>query len=224
MLKIAHPEIIPHGIRCEGLLRVLSWVSFDLPVHLKGMVGALLQAAGGGDTELHTVTIQGRDIRDVQPSNEVELQMSIIDMIPVPGGSQNVGGQLVRDLLVELLKSFSLRTLLFLLDVVLPQQDAYHAGRHWQHLQPWASVELMQQQLRGQQGTNLQLTYQYEGYAGFHVLQLHTDGAPVLLFCAPNDVPRMTPRELCDAGRLANLEANVMAGRALLGVFHLPDA
>ena len=34
----------------------------------------------------------------------------------------------------------------------------------------------------------------------------------------------MTPRELCDAGRLGNLEANVMAGRALLGVFHLPDA
>ena len=193
-------------------------------VHLKGMVGALLQAAGGGDTELHTVTIQGRDIRDVQPSNEVELQMAIIDMIPVPGGSQNAGGQLVRDLLAEFLKGFSLRTLLFLLDMVLPQLDAYHAGRHLQHLQPWASVELMQQQLRGQQGTNLQLTYQYEGYAGFHVLQLHTEGAPVLLFCAPNDLPRMTPRELCDAGRLGNLEANVMAGKALLGVFHLPDA
>ena len=101
MLQIAHPEAIPHGIRCEGLLRVLSWVSFDLPVHLKGMVGALLRAAGGGDTELHTVTIQGRDIRNVQPSNEVKLQMAIIDMIPVPGGSQNAGGQLVRDLLAE---------------------------------------------------------------------------------------------------------------------------
>ena len=150
--------------------------------------------------------------------------MAIIDMIPVPGGSQNVGGQLVRDLLAEFLKGFSLRTLLFLLDMVLPQLDAYHAGRHLQHLQPWASVELMQQQLRGQQGTNLQLTYQYEGYAGFHVLQLHTEEAPVLLFCAPNDLPRMTSRELCDAGRPGNLEANVMAGRALLGVFHLPDA
>ena len=188
------------------------------------MVGALLQAAGGGNRELHTVTIQGRDIRDAQPSNEVELQMAIIDMIPVPGGSQNAGGQLVRDRLAEFLKGFSLRTLLFLLDMVLPQLDAYHAGRHLQHLQPWASVELMQQQLRGQRGTNLQLTYQYEGYAGFHVLQLHTEGAPVLLFCAPNDLPHMTPRELCDAGRLGNLEANVMAGRALLGVFHLPDA
>ena len=115
-------------------------------------------------------------------------------------------------------------TLLFLLDMVLPQLDAYHAGRHLQHLQPWASVELMQQQLRGQRGTNMHLTYQYEGYAGFHVLQLHTEGAPVLLFCAPNDLPQMTPRALCDAGRLGNMEANVMAGRALLGVLHLPDA
>ena len=43
MLQIALPEVIPHGIRCEGPLRVLSWVSFDL----KGMVGALLRAAGG---------------------------------------------------------------------------------------------------------------------------------------------------------------------------------
>ena len=35
--------------------------------------------------------------------------MAIIDMKPVPGGSQD-GGQLVRDLLAEFLKSFSLRT------------------------------------------------------------------------------------------------------------------
>ena len=187
------------------------------------MISALLQASGRGDTELHKVTIQGRDVRDVQPSDEGELQAAIIDMIPIPGGSQNAGGQLVYDLLAEFLKGFSLRTLLFLLDMVLPQLDAYHAGRHLQHLQPWASVELMQQQLRGQQGTNLQLTYQYEGYAGFHVLQLHLDGAPAL-FCAPNALPHMTPRELCEAGRLGDLEANVMAGRALLGVFHLPDA
>ena len=173
---------------------------------------------------LHTVAIQGRDIRDAQPSNEAELQTAIISMIPIPGGSQDAGGQLVRDLLVEFLKGFSLRTLLFLLDMVLPQLDAYHAGRHLQHLQPWASVELMQQQLRGQRGTNMHLTYQYEGYAGFHALQLHTDGAPVLLFCASTDLPQLTPKELCDAGRLGNMEANVMAGRALLAVLHLSDA
>ena len=224
ILQIAHPEVIPHGIRCEGLLRVLSWVSFDLPTHLKGMVGELLQAAGRGNTDLHTVAVQGRDIRDAQPSNEAELQAAIISMIPIPGGSQDAGGQLVRDLLVEFLKGFSLRTLLFLLDMVLPQLDAYHAGRHLQHLQPWASVELMQQQLRGQRGTNMHLTYQYEGYAGFHALQLHTEGAPVLLFCASTDLPQLTPKELCEAGRLGNMEANVMAGRALLAVMHLSDA
>ena len=224
ILQISQPEVIPHGLRCEGLLRVLSWVSFDLPTHLKSMVGELLQAAGKGNTDLHTVAVQGRDIRDVQPSNEAELQAAIIGMIPSPGGSQDAGGQIVRDLLVEFLKGFSLRTLLFLLDMVLPQLDAYHAGRHLQHLQPWASVELMQQQLRGQRGTNMHLTYQYEGYAGFHALQMHTEGAPILLFCASTDLPQMTPKELCEAGRLGNMEANVIAGRALLAVMHLPDA
>ena len=57
MLQIASPQVIPHGVRCEGLLRVLSWVSFDLPAHLKGMVSALLHEEG--NTELHTVAIQG---------------------------------------------------------------------------------------------------------------------------------------------------------------------
>ena len=107
--------------------------------------------------------------------------------------------------------------------MVLPQLDAYHAGRQLQHLQPWVSVELAQQKKRGQTGTRLQLTYQYEAYAGFHVIHLHTDGAPLLLFSAPSDVPTTSPRELCEAGNLGNLEANVMAGRALLGVLQLPD-
>ena len=43
-------------------------------------------------------------------------------------------------------------------------------------------------------------------------------GAPLLLFSAPSDVAMTLPRELCEAGNLGNLEANVMAGRALLGV------
>ena len=143
MLQIANPQVIPHGVRCEGLLRVLSWVSFDLPAHLKGMVGALLHEAGEGNTELHTVAIQGRDIRDAQPKSEAELQTALIAMIPIPGGSQDAEGQLVRDLLAEFLRGFSLRILLFLLDMVLPQLDEYHAGRHLQHLQPWARVGIL---------------------------------------------------------------------------------
>ena len=66
-------------------------------------------------------------------------------MIPTPGGSHAEGGVLVRNLLTEFLRGFSLRTLIFLLDMVLPQLDAYHAGRQLQHLQPWVSVELAQQ-------------------------------------------------------------------------------
>ena len=58
---------------------------------------------------------------------------------------------------------------------------------------------------------------------GFHVIHLHTDGAPLLLFSAPSEVPTTSPRALCEAGNLGNLEANVMAGRALLGVLQLPD-
>ena len=79
-------------------------------------------------------------------------------MIPIPGGSQDTEGQLVRDLR----NSF----VVFLCG-------------------PWISVELMQQQLQGQAGTRMQVTYQYEAYAGFR----HMDGAPILLFCAPGDFP-----------------------------------
>ena len=148
-LQITTPQVIPHGVRCEGLLRVLSWVSFDLPVHLKTTLSTLLVAAGEGNTELQTVPIVGRDIRDGQPDTEAELQAALIAMIPTPGGSHDEGGVLVRDLLAEFLRGFSLRTLIFLLDMVLPQLDAYHAGRQLQHLQPWVSVELAQQKKRG---------------------------------------------------------------------------
>ena len=46
------------------LLRVLSWVSFDLPDHCKRTLSALLQAAGDGCSDLHTVPCDGRDVRD----------------------------------------------------------------------------------------------------------------------------------------------------------------
>ena len=63
--------------------------------------------------------------------------------------------------------------------MVLPQLDAYHSGRQLQHLQPWVSVELAQLQSRGHPGVRLNATYQYDAYAGFHVIQLLTDGAPI---------------------------------------------
>ena len=73
-LQITNPEVIPHGIRCEGLLRVLSWVSFDLPDHYKRTLSTLLQAAGEGCLSLHTVPIEGRDIRDDPIATEHALQ------------------------------------------------------------------------------------------------------------------------------------------------------
>ena len=140
-----------------------------------------------------------------------------IPMIPTPGKADAEGGGIIRTLLAEFLRGFSLRTLIFLLDMVLPQLDAYHTGRQLQHLQPWVSVELAQQHLRGQAGTRLKAVYQYEAYAGFHVIQLLTEGAPILLFSDPTAIPHATPWDLCSAGNLGSMESNVMAGRALLG-------
>ena len=222
-LQITTPQVIPHGVRCEGLLRVLSWVSFDLPDHCKRTLSALLQAAGEGCSDLHTVPCEGRDVRDDPLVTEHDLRQVLIDMIPIPGQAHAEGGRLMRTLLTEFLRGFSLRTLIFLLDMVLPQLDAYHAGRQLQHLQPWISVELAQQHARGQQGTKLAARYLYEAYAGFHVIQLLTEGVPILLFSDPTAVPHASPWDLCAAGNLGSMESNVMAGRALLGSLQLPD-
>ena len=104
---------------------------------------------------MHTVPCEGRDVRDDPLLTEQDLRQVLIDMIPIPGQAHAEGGHLMRNLLAEFLRGFSLRTLIFLLDMVLPQLDAYHAGRQLQHLQPWISVELAQQQARGQQGVEL---------------------------------------------------------------------
>ena len=48
----------------------------------------------------------------------------------------------------------------------------------------WCSIELMQQQLRGQRGTNMHLTYQYKGHAGFHVLQAHAGSTDSAVLCS----------------------------------------
>ena len=85
------------------------------------------------------------------------------------------------------------------------------------------SVELAQQHTRGQPGTQLTVKYQYEAYAGFHVIQLFREGAPILLFCDPTAIPQASPWDLCAPGILASIESNIMAGRALLGSMQLPD-
>ena len=221
-LQITTPEVIPHGIRCEGLLRVLSWVSFDLPDHCKRTLSSLLQAAGDGCFDLHKVPCNGRDVRDDPLATEQDLRQVLIEMIPIPGQAHAEGGELMRSLLAEFLRGFSLRTLIFLLDIVLPQLDAYHAGQQLQHLQPWTSVELAQRQERGQPGVELVVRYGYEAFAGFHVMQLLTEGIPLLLFSDPKAVPSVSPWSLCVNGNLGSMEANVMAGRALFGRFQLP--
>ena len=198
-------------------------MSFSLPDHLKRALGLLQDAAGEGCLSMHEVQIDGKPIRDDPIENEQVLQQVLIDMIPVPGDANTEGGPIIRALLAEFLSGFSLRILIFLLDMVLPQLDAYHSGRQLQHLQPWVSVALTQQQNSGQPAQQILVTYQYEAYAGFHVIQFHTEGAPLLLFCDPNAVPQSTPWELCEAGNLGSMESNVMVGRALLSCLHLPN-
>ena len=123
-------------------------------------------------------------------------------MVPTPGMGNVEGGGTIRALLTEFLRGFSLRTLIFLLDMVLPQLDAYHSGRRLQHLQPWVSVELAQQLERGQPGVRLNVTYQNEAYASFHVVQLHTEGSSILLFSDPTAIPQCSPCDLCATGDL----------------------
>ena len=89
------------------------------------------------------------------PESQLKSGFACAGLPCTPGGSHDEGGLLVRNLLAEFLRGFSLRTLIFLLDMVLPQLDAYHAGRQLQHLQPWVSVELAQQKKRGQTGNTV---------------------------------------------------------------------
>ena len=56
--------------------------SFDLPDHYKRTLSILLQAASEGCLSLHTVPIEGRDIRDDPIVTEHALQQVLIDMIP----------------------------------------------------------------------------------------------------------------------------------------------
>ena len=42
-------------------------------------------------------------------------------MVPTPGMGNVEGGRTIRALLTEFLRGFSLRTLIFLMDMVLPQ-------------------------------------------------------------------------------------------------------
>ena len=222
-LQILRPNVIPHGVRCEGLLRVLSWVSFDLPAQLKRTLSALLRAAGAGCQSLHDIEIECRDVRDPPIESEQALHNVLIGMIPTPGSQKYEGGQTIRNLLTEFPGGFSLRTLVFLLDMVLPQLDAYHCGRQMRHLQPWESVALVQEQVQHQQALSFPLRHQYEAYADFHVLTLATEGAPILFFGDSASMPQRSPWELCQAGDLGCMESNVMAGRVLLGLFKLPD-
>ena len=67
------------------------------------------------------------------------------------------------------------------------------------------------------------LVYNYAAYADVHVVTLCPDGAPILLFSDPTDLPVRTPWDLCVTGDLGSVESNVMAGRSLLGLFQLAN-
>ena len=56
-----------------------------------------------------------------------------------------------------------------------------------------------QQHARGQQGTKLAARYLYEACAGFHFIQLLTEGVPILLLSDPTAVPHASPWDLCAA-------------------------
>lgn len=84
-LQISHPEAVPHSLRCEGLLRVLSWASFDLPDALKQRLSSLLQAAGRGCMALHSIPRKEGEAPDPSIDTEQALQSALIVLIPTPG-------------------------------------------------------------------------------------------------------------------------------------------
>ena len=172
---------------------------------------------------LNECPAEAREIRDPPLASEQELQGARIRKIPTPGKQSEDGGRIIRHLLTEFLRGFSLRTLLFLLDMVLPQLDAYNAGRHMQQMAPWVSVFLEQQRQLHQDGLHLPLAYNSAEYAGVHVVTLCTEGAPLLLFSNPSSLPTPTLWELCTKGDLGSMESNIMAGRALHATFGLEN-
>ena len=77
--------------------------SFDLPEHFKHTLGTPLRAAREGCMELHTVEIEGKDVRDYVIKSELDLQQALIGIVrTIPDG--------IRSLFVEFLSGFSLRT------------------------------------------------------------------------------------------------------------------
>jgi hypothetical protein len=140
---------------------------------------------------LHGTLCEDGVAPDPSIDTEQGVQNTLTELIPTPGRQSEEGGRIIRRLLAEFLRKFSLRTLLFLLDMVLPQLDAYNAGRHMQQLCPWVSL----------------------------CLEQHAQLLPLLLFCDSTQTPVTTPWNLCERGNLGSMEANVMAGRALLALF-----
>ena len=56
--------------------------SFDLPEHFKHTLGTPLRAAREGCMELHTVEIEGKDVRDYVIKSELDLQQALIGIVP----------------------------------------------------------------------------------------------------------------------------------------------
>ena len=136
-----------HSFQGSSTIRSALWENADpslaavglllATADLKTTLSALLVAAGEGTLSYKQHPLSDGTLGDGQPDAEAELQAALIAMIPRPGGSHDERGLLVRNLLAEFLRGFSLLTLIFPLDMVLPQIDAYHAGRQLQHLQSW---------------------------------------------------------------------------------------
>ena len=83
-LQITNPEVIPRGVRCEGLS---GPVIDELSNHYEGCLS------------LHTVPIEGRDIRDDPIATEHALQQVLIEMKPTQGQGNVEGGRIIRTLL-----------------------------------------------------------------------------------------------------------------------------
>ena len=176
------PEAVPHQTRCEALLRIISWVAVAIPDEIKHITSELLQLAGHGVTDMHLRQLS-HALPFATPATERKLQMSMIEAIPVPGLRRDAGHPIIKQLLRELLGGFTLRVFMFLIDMILPQLDAYEIKTAQQITHPPESVLLSQMAKEGRAGINMRLSYSFAAYAGVHIGLLFIDTYPIFLFC-----------------------------------------
>ena len=160
---------------------------------------------------------------EMTPRSEHDLRQVLIDMKPISGQAHVEGDTLWETCLLNFCEDSPFEPNIFAGYRVataerLSCRPTASAPRTMD--QCWACATAA----RGQQCTKLAARYLYEAYAGFHVIQLLTEGAPILLFSDPTAVPHASPWNLCAARNLGSMNPMWWQAGHCLGVYSYPMA